>query len=69
MIDATKRLVRRKKKVRAICLGCAGMAGLDEAVRAGCIDVLGREDGEQVRIVDGVKAGVGVLVGLSGGGF
>lgn len=56
-------------QVRAICLGCAGMVGLDEAVRQACIDVLGPETGRLVCIVDGVKAGVASLVGLAGAGF
>ena len=74
MMEATKRLVQRGGKdqagpVQAICLGCAGMVGLDEAVRPAWIDVLGKEKGQRISIVDGVKAGVGSLVGLAVGGF
>ena len=74
MIAATKRLLQRGQQgemrdVQAICLGCAGMVGLDEAVRQACIDALGDERGRRVSIVDGVKAGVGSLVGLAVGGF
>ena len=76
MTDATKRLVRRGQEqgagarpVQSICLGCAGMVGLDDAVRRGCIEVLGQADGRNVRVIDGVKAGVGVLFGLATGGF
>lgn len=74
MIAATRRLLQsgqgeEMRDVQAICLGCAGMVGLDEAVRQACIDVLGDERGKRVSIVDGVKAGVGSLVGLAIGGF
>lgn len=74
MTAATKRLLRRREQgslntVQAICLGCAGMIGLEEAVRQACIEVLGDERGRLVSIVDGVKAGVGNLVGLALGGF
>jgi Asp/Glu/hydantoin racemase len=74
MISATKRLLQRgwngkTSDVQAICLGCAGMVGLDEAVRQACIEVLGDEGGKRLSIVDGVKAGVGSLVGLAVGDF
>jgi len=62
MKDATKRIVR-KGKVGAICLGCAGMAGMNEMVREACVEELGEVDGERVRIVDGVQAGVAWLEG------
>ncbi|MCJ1243344.1 hypothetical protein MMC30_000541 [Trapelia coarctata] len=58
--EAAGRLVRRGE-VRVVILGCAGMAGMGEWVR--------EEAGEGVRIVDGVMAGVGSLVGLVKGGF
>ncbi|KEF51414.1 uncharacterized protein A1O9_12563 [Exophiala aquamarina CBS 119918] len=60
---------RRSSPVKAVCLGCAGMAGLDDAVRQACVEELGQELGKQVHIVDGVKAGVGILVGLASAGF
>jgi Asp/Glu/hydantoin racemase len=79
MMEATKRLLRRGKsggdgagdisRVQAICLGCAGMVGLDDAVRTACVEELGPERGNEVSIVDGVKAGVGLLYGLAKGGF
>ena len=53
--EAARRLMGRGN-VTVIILGCAGMAGMDEWVR--------EEVGEGVRVVDGVKAGVGVLQGL-----
>ncbi|PGH14601.1 tubulin gamma chain [Helicocarpus griseus UAMH5409] len=63
MVDATERLIKNaERKVAAICLGCAGMAGMDKAVRQGCRRALGPKDGERVIIVDGVIAGVEILV-------
>lgn len=59
----------RRRRVKAICLGCAGMAGLDDAVRQACVEELGEELGKQVHVVDGVKAGVGVLVALARAAF
>lgn len=56
MKDATKRLLQRN--VKAICLGCAGMAGLNEVVRDACIDFLGVDRGSRIKIIDGVVAGV-----------
>ena len=53
--EAVRRLVG-KGGVKAVLLGCAGMAGMDEWVR--------EEVDEGVKIVDGVKAGVGALQGL-----
>lgn len=55
MKSATKTLL--EKGARAICLGCAGMAGLDGLVREACVEALGEEEGERVRIVDGVVSG------------
>lgn len=62
MKDATKRLIR-KGNVGAVCLGCAGMAGMDEMVREACVEELGKDKGSEVKIVDGVKAGVAWLEG------
>ena len=76
MIDATKKLARwgcqekaYKRRLSVVCLGCAGMVGLESAVRQGCVEVMGEEEGKRVRIVDGVKAGVGMLVAMARGGF
>lgn len=63
MMDATKRLVK-DGDVDVICLGCAGMAGMDAMVRAACIEELGKERGERVHIVDGVKGGIAILDGV-----
>jgi len=61
MKEATKRLLRNGT-VGAICLGCAGMSGMNEMVREACVEELG-DKGNQVRIVDGVQAGVAWLEG------
>lgn len=55
MKEATKRLLA--KGAVAICLGCAGMAGMDRTVREACVEELGEKAGERVKIVDGVVAG------------
>ena len=68
MKDAVKRLLK-KGKVGAICLGCAGMAGMDQMVREACVEELGEVDGQRVRIVDGVMAGVAWLEGAIRAGF
>ncbi|KAF2706026.1 hypothetical protein K504DRAFT_460123 [Pleomassaria siparia CBS 279.74] len=62
MKDAVKRLLG-KGRVGAICLGCAGMAGMDEMVREACVEELGEVEGSRVKIVDGVQAGVAWLEG------
>ena len=65
--DAARRLLRQGsemeegRRVGVVVLGCAGMAGMEGWVR----DVAGRG----VRVVDGVRAGVGILQGLVRGGF
>jgi len=63
MMAATKRLIQ-DGDVTAICLGCAGMAGMDSWVREACMEELGQERAKQVRIIDGVKAGIAILEGL-----
>jgi Asp/Glu/hydantoin racemase len=62
MMEATKRLVK-DKDVKVICLGCAGMAGLDDIVKDALEEALG-EDAKHVHILDGVKAGIGLLESL-----
>lgn len=68
MKDAVKRLLKRGK-VGAICLGCAGMAGMDEMVREACVEELGDVEGKRVRVVDGVMAGVAWLEGATRASF
>jgi Asp/Glu/hydantoin racemase len=60
--DATKRLVRRGE-VGAICLGCAGMSGMNEMIREAAVEELGEPKGSDICIVDGVQAGVAWLQG------
>lgn len=52
---AASRIVARG--ARTIIMGCAGMSGMEDAVRAGC-------GGELVQIVDAVRSGVMTLEGL-----
>jgi len=68
MKDAVKRLLK-KGRVGAICLGCAGMSGMNEMVREACVEELGEMEGSRVRIVDGVQAGVAWLEGAIRTGF
>lgn len=59
---ATERLVGGGEgEVGVVVLGCAGMVGMEGWVRGVA--------GEGVKVVDGVRAGVGVLQGLVRGGF
>lgn len=70
IINATEKLVTGSSgPVGAICMGCAGMAGMEEAVREGCLRAYGERQGGQVRIVDGVVAGAGMLVTACKAGF
>jgi Asp/Glu/hydantoin racemase len=56
--EATTRLLKNSSTfVAAVCLGCAGMVGMEEAVREGCITAYGKKDGHRVRIIDGVVVG------------
>lgn len=68
--EATRRLIQAAPHpLTAICMGCAGMAGMEEAVRDGCVEAYGRQEGNRVRIVDGVVAGAGMLVTACKAGF
>lgn len=70
IIAATERLIEESNgTVGAICLGCAGMSGLDAIVRRGCINALGEVKGKKVFIVDGVIAGVGMLATACRAGY
>lgn len=61
MKEATKLLL--KEGAMAICLGCAGMAGMDRIAREACVEYLGEAKGKAVKIVDGVVSGVIYLEG------
>lgn len=68
--DATEQLLRNSSDpVGAVCMGCAGMAGMEEAVREGCFRAYGQQLGNRVKIVDGVVAGAGMLVAACKAGF
>lgn len=70
IIGATEKLIKSTScPVSAICMGCAGMAGMEEAVREGCVKAYGDRQGNRVRIVDGVVAGAGMLVTACKAGF
>jgi Asp/Glu/hydantoin racemase len=70
IIEATEILIRgTPRPLTAICMGCAGMAGMEEAVREGCVKAYGRKQGSRVKIVDGVVAGAGMLVTACKAGF
>lgn len=66
VMAATGRLIdaHPTMEVKVIVLGCAGMAGMEDWVR---VEAERRE--KEVRVVDGVKAGVGILQGLIRGQF
>lgn len=56
--EATTRLLQNSDTfVAAVCLGCAGMVGMEDAVREGYIKAYGKNDALWVRIIDGVIAG------------
>ncbi|KAK3369834.1 Asp/Glu/hydantoin racemase [Podospora didyma] len=58
--EATGRLLDQGE-VDCVVMGCAGMAGLEEIIRSTAIQKYGEERGNQVLIMDGVKAGIGLL--------
>ena len=58
--EATKGLLS-SSDVGCVVMGCAGMAGLEEIIREAARDQYGEEAGNRVFIVDGVKAGAGLL--------
>lgn len=57
IVEASASLVREGAQV--ILLGCAGMSGMEEAVRLGA-----QKEGKSVRVIDGVRAGIVLLEGL-----
>ncbi|OJZ88479.1 hydantoin racemase [Aspergillus piperis CBS 112811] len=70
LVEATERLLKKAAHpVGAICMGCAGMVGMEDAIREGCVRTYGRQKGSQVRIVDGVIAGAGMLATACKAGF
>lgn len=61
MAEATKRLLGTSENVECVVMGCAGMAGLEQIIRRTAIEVYGEEKGKKVMVIDGVRAGVGLL--------
>ena len=61
MKEATKRLLG--KGAGAVCLGCAGMVGLEGVVREACCEALGEVEGGKIKIIDGVVSGIKLLRG------
>lgn len=57
---ATKRLLAGGRP-DCILMGCGGMAGLEEVIRAAVREELGEQAANDVYVVDGVRAGVGVI--------
>lgn len=57
IVEASASLVR--EGARVILLGCAGMSGMEEAVRLGA-----QREGKIVKVIDGVRAGIVLLEGL-----
>ena len=63
MANATSRLLGDAPQTQVFCLGCAAMVDGADAIRLGAVRALGDSKGKDVRVVDGVAAGVAWLVG------
>lgn len=60
LMDAARRLLR-KGTVDCVLMGCAGMAGLEDIIRSAIREEYGEQAVDRVYIIDGIRAGVGVL--------
>lgn len=58
--DATTRLLE-KGDVQCVVMGCAGMAGLEEIIRSVAVEKYGPSKANQLLVIDGVRAGLGLL--------
>ncbi|KAK4151870.1 hypothetical protein C8A00DRAFT_16774 [Chaetomidium leptoderma] len=58
--EATARLLE-KGDVECVVMGCAGMAGLEEIIRSVAVERYGSTLGNQLLVIDGVTAGIGLL--------
>lgn len=57
--EATLGLFRSTEgRVRAVVMGCAGMAGLEEIIRDAAVEYYGVDGAKGLYIIDGVKAGI-----------
>ncbi|KZV70123.1 putative DCG1-like protein [Peniophora sp. CONT] len=63
MANATSRLLRDAPQTRVFCLGCAAMVDGADAIRLGAGRAFGDGKDNDIRVVDGVAAGVAWLVG------
>ena len=59
LTEAAKKLFQ-SARVHCVIMGCAGMAGLGEIIRQAAVEEYG-EVGDDVFIIDGVRAGVALL--------
>ncbi|EGO60052.1 hypothetical protein NEUTE1DRAFT_119348 [Neurospora tetrasperma FGSC 2508] len=60
LAEATRKLLQAGD-VECVVMGCAGMAGLEQIIRRTAIKEYGEERGKKVMVVDGVRAGVGLV--------
>ncbi|KAK3307811.1 Asp/Glu/hydantoin racemase [Chaetomium strumarium] len=60
MGQATRRLLR-KGNISCVVMGCAGMAGLEDIIRSAASEEYDVPRACELRIVDGVRAGIGLL--------
>lgn len=58
--EATARLLVGGN-VECVVMGCAGMAGLEDIIRSVAVEMYGVERGNRLLVIDGVKAGIGLL--------
>ncbi len=63
LTEATKRLVR-DGDVKVVILGCAGMSGLNKIVEEALVEEVGEDQAENIYVLDGVAAGIGLLENL-----
>ncbi|KAL2269257.1 hypothetical protein VTJ83DRAFT_4103 [Remersonia thermophila] len=58
--NATARLLT-DKDVECVIMGCAGMTGLEKVIRSTAAELCGPEQAADLFVVDGVRAGIGLL--------
>ena len=58
--EAAGRLLE-KWNVECVVMGCAGMAGLEEIIRSVAVDKYGPTEANQLLVIDGMRAGIGLL--------
>ncbi|KAJ5578322.1 uncharacterized protein N7459_007286 [Penicillium hispanicum] len=65
--EATQRLLESSLyPVGAICLGCAGMAGMEEAVREGCIQAYGKSEEPSTHFASNYREIITIQAGQCG---